>query len=112
MVNAGRLDRRITLERRVAGGRDSRGGLVETWEPLATVWAGVKYGSPDGGSGKEGEAASRVVGFLEAAFTIRWRADVTSGCRIRFDGYTWNITNVSEKGRRDVLVLMATAEKV
>jgi SPP1 family predicted phage head-tail adaptor len=112
MVAAGRLDRRITLERKVTSGRNDRGGPATTWEVVDTVWAGVRYGSPDGGSGSEGEVASRIIGFLEGAFTIRWRADITSANRIRYDGYVWNITNVSEKGRRDVLVLMAKAEKL
>jgi SPP1 family predicted phage head-tail adaptor len=70
MINAGRLDQRITLQQRAAGA-DALGQESTTWTDLATVWASVTTKR-----GREFFAAGAVQSEAAAVFRIRYRADV------------------------------------
>lgn len=41
LINAGRLDKRVTLQSRVEG-RDATGGVADTYADLATVWGAIE----------------------------------------------------------------------
>lgn len=43
---------------------------------------------------------------LDGKFTIRWRDDVTTKMRLRYDGTDYEIVSVEEIGRRRGLTLM------
>lgn len=104
-MEAGKLDRRITLQR-VTITRDEYNAPVETWADLTTVWASYEPVS-DGERFRAGERAAEI----SARFQIRYSSavkDVTPVDRLTFDGKPYAITHVKEIGRRVGLELTAT----
>lgn len=102
-MRAGRLRRRITLQKQTRT-PDGFGGEIVTWSTVATVWAGVQYGS----------GSERVQSLLQqaeatVAIVIRYRADVASfgaGLRIVTDrDETLDVMGVSPDERRTELTL-------
>lgn len=105
-MRAGDLDRRVTLMR-ASTAANSFNELVETWSPLATVWAS-KTDVSDG----ERFRAAAVGATIDARFQIRWSATVsTVGPRDQLvcEGRTYDISGVKEIGRRLGLEITATA---
>jgi SPP1 family predicted phage head-tail adaptor len=99
-MNAGDLDRRVTLQS-ASIVKDATGGPVETWADTATVWAAI-YDL----SGKAINEALQVGSAVNRRVTIRWRSGVTSAMRIKFvDGSTAKVAFVRELGRREFLEL-------
>jgi SPP1 family predicted phage head-tail adaptor len=96
-MNAGTLDRRITIRRAVmiANGFNEP---VATWIDLATVWAGRRDASAS-----ESYRAQEVGAQISLRFTIRWStqvAGVDPSDRVRFEGREYDITAVRDVGRR------------
>ena len=78
---------------------DSGGGAVETWEPVADLWAMI-----DARSGKETVEADRLSGSRKVDVTIRHRADVAPDMRFRLGDRVLGIRAVlDEDGRRRFL---------
>lgn len=103
-MKAGRLDRRITLQRKSAT-QNSYGEEVAAWADLATVWAEVVPSA-----GREAFVAQQFAGFINATFRVRWSSltrSITDLDRISFDGRIYNITEVREIGRREGLEFVA-----
>ena len=75
-LGAGRLDRRITLQRQVASGQDAYGAPQTSWEDVATVWAAVEPVS-----GREFWAQQQVQAEATIRLIIRYRADITAEMR-------------------------------
>lgn len=103
---AGRLDRRIVIERLalVDDGYQKRPG---SWAALATRPAQYVPGR-----GSERFAAAAENATQPAAFRIRWSpavADVSPADRVRALGRIWTIAGVAELGRREGLELMCVA---
>lgn len=92
---AGKLDRRITIRRVVAGRPDGQGSTLPEFGDLATVWAEVEAVS-DG----ERWRAMQIAATLTHRFRIRWGVGVTVLDRIRFEGREFEISGVKEIGRR------------
>jgi len=94
-VRAGKLDRRLTIERKTVSYSDS-GEPQETWSTLAVVWAQAR---PD--RGDERFAAKQLVGRAVTSFHLRHRADLalTVQDRLRYDGLTWDILDLRGIGR-------------
>lgn len=97
---AGRLNRRITLERREEK-VDSHGQNVVSYSPLATVFAAVE---PVGGS--KGFGQQQFVSTGDLRFTIRWRPDVTPLHRVVYDGVAYDVQSVAEDGKREALLIL------
>lgn len=105
-MDAGRLDRRLLIERPVRVADDYGMGDV-TWQEVAIVWASVfdqllfnsAEGSPDG-------VRQRV---LPTRIRIRFRTDITTDMRatILDRGRVMQIISIAEMGRGDGLELMA-----
>ena len=94
-MDAGKLDRRISIERAFAT-TDAVGGEVLSWLPLRTVWAEVRQIS-DG----ERWRAAEVSAFATTRFTVRWDDDaVEETDRILYDGGVYEIVGIKEIGRR------------
>lgn len=105
-MRAGKLDRRITLERFTAT-RDEFNEPVETWGTLATVSASYEPLS-DGEKFRASETAAEA----SARFAIRYSttvADLNPKDRLTFEGDPWEIVRVKEIGRREGLEITATA---
>lgn len=92
MINAGRLDQLITLQRR-ASGVDALGQESVTWANLdsdPTVWA-----SASTARGKEFFAAGEVRSEARVVFRIRYRSDVlhdSATLRVVWDGEIYDVT--------------------
>lgn len=105
-MNIGRLDKRVVLERFTTGS-DEIGQPIETWEPLATVWAAVEPLN-----GREFFAAGSAQSEVTTRIRIRYRPGITSGDRVNQDGVLHNITatiNVRSGDRELVLMCKAAA---
>ena len=97
---AGKLDRRITLQRFGEIERDEMNAPVVGWGELATVWASYEP-IRDGEKFRAGETASN----LSARFVIRHSsqvADVGPKDRLLFKDVTYAIVGVKETGGRGV----------
>lgn len=85
-LNAGHLDRRITIQRR-ATDIDALGQEAGEWVVVATVWA-----QPMPAKGREYFAASQMQAEGAMAWRIRYRADLAATMRIVDDiGQYWDI---------------------
>lgn len=105
-MDAGRLDRRVTLQRAVVT-VDAYNEEVPTWTSYATVWAACEPVS-DGERQRAGETLSD----KKARFTIRYSTDVKAvDARdlLLFEGRAYDVNGVKEIGRREFLEITATA---
>lgn len=102
-MEAGKLDRRITIERFTAT-TDEVGGETQAWTGVAEVWAAVEPIS-DGERWRAAEVAASVT----TRFRIRWGQGVTVEDRIGYDGRTYDIVGVKEIGRREGQEITAAA---
>jgi SPP1 family predicted phage head-tail adaptor len=102
-MQAGKLDRQITIER-ASVVLDGFGGEVRTWEPIATAWAAVMPIS-DGERWRAGEVAAHVT----HRFQVRWGIGVEVADRVLYDGRTFEISGVKEIGRREGQEITAAA---
>jgi SPP1 family predicted phage head-tail adaptor len=103
-MRAGKLDRRITIQRLTDTGRDAVNAPIVTWEPIATVW-----GQKRPMRGDERFSAHQVAGSAVTTFVIRYRPDVTVNDRIMCEGLTYDIRDIRELGRREALEIDAVA---
>lgn len=103
---AGKLDRRIALQRFTAT-RDALNNPVDAWLLLATVWAS-KLDVRD----SERFAAKEVGAEIGTRFQLRYSAtvaDLNPKDRISYNGRTYDIVGVKEIGRREGLEITAIA---
>lgn len=103
-MGAGKLQHRVQIERLQELVSDS--GQVSTlWLPLVTARAEIK----------EASTTEFLTGQIEgdtvrAVFLIRWPVQpVTTADRLTYAGKLWNITGLSEIGRRRGLEIRAEA---
>lgn len=105
-MEAGKLDRRITIERATES-RDEFNNVVLVWSALAVVWA-EKAEIRD----SERVAAQEVGAEVTTRFRIRYSsvvADVNPKDRIAFGGRIYDIVGVKEIGRKEGLEITAAA---
>lgn len=102
-MRSGRLDRRLTLQRKTATENDY-GEPVETWTTIATVWA-----EKIPVRGAERYAAMQTVAEVDTRFKIRYRTDVSPLDRVVCAGITYDVKGVLEIGRREGWEIYATA---
>lgn len=108
-MQAGKLDRRITLQRFSAGSPafDDFGGESGSWGTLATVWA-MRTPVSDG----EKWRAQEVAAAITERFLIRWSSAVSSLSakdRISYNSRIYDISGVKEVGRREYIEITAAA---
>lgn len=105
-MQAGKLDRRIRLERATES-RDAFNNAIKDWSTLATVWA-----SKQDVRDSERLAAQEVGAEITTRFQIRWSsevADISPLDRLVYEGKTYDIAAVKEIGRREGLEVTAAA---
>jgi head-tail adaptor len=113
---AGELDRPIVLETLAVTQDAASGEETRALSSSLSVWARVKpaRGSEayqgSGGSGGTGEVVARA----RLVFEVRWSPEAVLATpspdyRINFDGRLWDITAVTEIGRRERLSIEAQA---
>jgi SPP1 family predicted phage head-tail adaptor len=103
-MQAGRLDRRVTIEQATATQNDY-GEPVRTWSTLATVWAEkLDLKASERFAGDQHDAR------IDTVWRIRYRADVTPLMRVSHGGLRYDIQGTRELGRRAGLELLTTAQ--
>lgn len=102
-MKAGKLDRRITIERR-SEAIDDYGAITETWTPLRTIFAEKVESRSTDFFRNQGEATDR-----SAVFRVRWTDDLTTADRVSYDGDQFDILEITEIGRRVGLELRCKA---
>lgn len=90
--NAGRLDRRITIQRATTAA-DAHGTPIETWTDLVCTNAHLAY--PATGSG-EAQYDAVHLATTNAIFTIRYRTGILQTDRILYNEQYYDITRISE----------------
>jgi SPP1 family predicted phage head-tail adaptor len=100
-MNIGRLDRQLTLQKPAVVVQDDYGAPAPaSFVDVATVAAGIEY-KP----GQEATQADQLTATQRITFTIRYRADVRPTWQLRYEGKTFQLTDVAEIGRRRGLLL-------
>lgn len=88
MTDAGKLDRRVTLSRRVEQS-DGFGNMVGEWTPAFSRWCNVRYLR-----GTEAVMAARLEGRQPVIVTVRKDSEtdtIDPGMRATIDGRVYNI---------------------
>lgn len=105
LLEAGRLDRRVTILRAGAGTLDTFGEMVPGEATETETWASVRPAP-----GTERFASAENAATATMRFVFRWREDLVRVTdTLLFDGRTYNIASVTEIGRREGLEVLATA---
>ncbi len=99
MINAGKMDRRITIERQTETVKPS-GDVVKAWAIVAVVWAEIIQQS----------ATEFFTGFGEAEtgsiiFRIRYMPGITTVDRVTYNGSVYGLKEIKEIGRYEALEL-------
>ena len=104
-MRAGKLDRRLTIQRLSENQRDQFNKPVQVWIDLCTVWAQQR---PNRGS--ERFADGQVSGTAVMTFHIRYLADISMRDRLIYEGVSYEIVAPPrEIGRRVVTEIDAVA---
>lgn len=104
-MDAGTLDRRVTILTRAETVDPTYGTQTVTWTPLATVWANVRDMVPSRG---ERLADGVEIANRPCRVRMRYRADVTSAMRLQIGSRQLRIiTQPAELGRREGIELIA-----
>lgn len=103
MINAGKMDRRITIDRQTETVKPS-GDVSKVWTPIAVVWAEIIQQS----------ATEFFTGFGEAEtgsiiFRIRYHPGITTADRVTYKGSAYGLKELKELGRYEALELRGEA---
>lgn len=101
-MNAGDLDRTISIERKTVT-RDSIGGESASWSTLHSNVSANKRTI----SGREVVSAQRILAAETAMWTIRFVSGITAKDRINESGTIWNILALREVERAHWLEITA-----
>lgn len=103
-IESGKLDRTLELLTNTVG-TDEFGQKIETFATLATIFAQrLEMRTQDAARAGARETYSI------ARYLIRWRADLTTGMRIRTDEKLYDVIDIDEPDRRASLII--TLEEV
>lgn len=106
MLDAGSLNRRITIQRPADPPvTDDFGNPVESWENMTTVWAKVDYVRDS-----ERFSASQINAVVTARFTIRWGLNLTPLHRILYKGKEYDIIGIKEIGLQEGQEISASSD--
>lgn len=104
MLNIGKLDQLVTIERLDGVTKNEHHNPVPAWTEFVTLWAEVLQAAADESTTDFGEAQTDTL-----TFRTRYFAGITTADRLVFDGRVFNLKNITEIGRRDALELRAVA---
>lgn len=93
-MNAGKLRHRVTVQRLVKQD-DGYGGIIETWQDVATLWAVVEPLR-----GWERFAAQQVQSALSHKVTLRYRPGITPQMRLLYGTRVLTVESVVDVGER------------
>lgn len=88
-MQAGKLDRRITIQQESTFTRDSFGAKLSSWSDLATVWAEKRDLTA-----RELFQAGQVYADVTTMFRIRYISGIDPKMRVSFESRYYNIRSV------------------
>lgn len=88
-MQAGKLRHRVELQQSVTGRNPETGGVIDEWQPVATVWASIEPLSA-----REFIAAGATQASVTTRITIRYREGVTARMRAIYRDKVYNIEGV------------------
>jgi SPP1 family predicted phage head-tail adaptor len=102
-VQAGKFRHRVTIQQKTVG-RDSAGGITESWSNFAKdVNAAI-----DTVTGRESVASRQITAKYSTEISIRWRPGVTATMRVLHGSVVYNIEGMipdSDTGRKIITLL-------
>jgi len=105
-LQAGKLDRRVVLQRRTASPGPT-GQPLETWAEIGPAWARVEWVS-----GTERQQTDQRTAAHEVTFEIRYRPGLSAATtRVMFDGDVFEVLSIGEGKRRESLLLSCRAHQ-
>jgi SPP1 family predicted phage head-tail adaptor len=103
-MNPGRMDRRLTVQVRTLT-KDAAGGREEAWADAFDCW-----GEAVTQKASEGVTADADRATDDRQFRIRYKSGIASGThRVLYQLKFYDITGITEEGRRDRLLLTCRA---
>ena len=108
-MQAGRLDKRITIIEHTQAPDATFGDLVDTPSTVGTFWAQVEHLK-----GRELFQAQQTVGEVTTRFTLRWRSDIVATMTITYGGKDYDIVDIDEEslGRKVGVIVLAKARQL
>ena len=106
-IAAGRLDKRITIQRATEGTADDYNQTALSWAAVATRWASIKPLS-----GQELFLAQQVNAQVTHEVRMRWLDGVTPKDRISYSGRTLNIQSVANTNEHGVEAVLLCKEEL
>lgn len=103
MMQPGRMDQRITLQR-LTQTADGYGGFTDAWADFPTmpcVWASVRAKA-----GREAMTDGRMTASFVVLFEIWNRQDINERDRIVWQGVTYNIRGLRQEGGRQARLVI------
>ncbi|MDY8107767.1 phage head closure protein [Fulvimarina sp. 2208YS6-2-32] len=94
MIRAGKLDRRIVIERETEM-VDDAGRVARAWAPIATVRAELVTFTVEEEARAFGEASP-----ADLVFKLRYLPGIRTADRVSYNGKAFNIRRIVEIGRR------------
>lgn len=102
-MNAGKLDRRVSLQVRTTT-KDNTGTRLETWAEESAIWAELMATT-----GSESSVDGALRERQATRWRIRYRAGVSSNThRIVYNSKTYEITGITETGGREAFLILET----
>ena len=110
-MQAGRLDRRVTIEKPATASQTGSGQKTLSHTEVDVVWAAV-----EDVNGRERFVDDQVAAEADTLFVMRYRSDLTPEYRLQFDGRAYDVKAATELrswlgvmvGRRRLLGVFAT----
>lgn len=93
-MRAGELRHRLTLQE-PGQARNSFGDMVTTWTDVATVWGAVEWAG-----GRRYLEAAQLNAEVQGVVRIRYRADIDTTWRVKFDSRLFTILSMSNYRER------------
>jgi len=90
-LNAGSLNRRVLVERRVVS-RDAEGGEIVSWAPL--TGNGMLWADPKLLNGTETIKSDARTASVKGSIRLRFRRDIDETCRVTYEGVVFEILAV------------------
>ncbi|MDR6216174.1 phage head closure protein [Paracidovorax wautersii] len=88
-LDAGDLNRRITIQRKGAGTDDWGTPLPDAWDDVTKAWASIRNLSGLGAIKADAEAS-----IVKTSIRIRYRTDIAAGMRVLHGGVNYSIVAV------------------
>lgn len=101
-MQAGSLNRRITVQRRTGAVDELGAPLPDAWEDHANVWANIRTPTGLGSIAGQFQSAGQEISRVLYSMRVRYRTDITADMRVRYQGEYYEIRQViNDHGGRD-----------